>query len=163
MNEPDPSACQTNTVRTGPLGPSPSIESASAQGEGSRELAELLESLEDLGLIHSDPLPQRDPGRYLAGFGPAPTDYIGAPVPQLSRVAAAVREWASQPSRCRDESSPGTGDHDDRFDEPLPRAAASVLLPPWLAITTTAPQQHSMLARLYRLTRNPRAGRIARA
>ncbi|MFC9872615.1 hypothetical protein [Nocardia salmonicida] len=134
----------------------------SAGSTAACELASALADLESLGLIHSDLLPQRDPGRHLAGFGPAPSGYIGAPAQELSRVAAAVREWATQPSRCRDESSPGIGDHHDKFDEPMPSGAASVLLPPWITITATAPQQHSVLDRLYRLPRTPRASRINR-
>ncbi|GEM34118.1 hypothetical protein NN3_51250 [Nocardia neocaledoniensis NBRC 108232] len=155
MNEPDPSAGQTNTVQTGPLAPPRSIEPASAHGEGGRELAELLESLESLGLIHSDLLPQRDPGGHLAGFGPTPTNYIGAPVTELSQVAAAVREWASQPSRCRDESSPGTADlTDDESFESLSRGVSSASLPPWLPVTSISLQQDSMMGRMYRLARH---------
>ncbi|MBF6367577.1 hypothetical protein IU469_17870 [Nocardia puris] len=163
MNEPDPAVGQTTTVETEPLTPPRSMDPLHARGEGRRELAELLESLESLGLIHSDSLPQRDPGCHLAGFGPVPADYIGAPVTEVSRVAAAVREWAAQPSRCRDESSPGTADF--TADESLEtlRDAASALLPPWLAITPAAPQQDSMMSRMYRLARHARFHRAARA
>ncbi|MGW6726000.1 hypothetical protein ACWF9G_08860 [Nocardia sp. NPDC055029] len=164
MNEPDPAVDLTTTVEIVPLTPSRSIDPLSARDEGSRaELAEMLESLEGLGLIQSDPLPQRDPGCHLAGFGPAPADYTGVPAAELSRVAAAVREWAAQPSRCRDESSPGTADF--TADESLEtlRDAASALLPPWLTITPAAPQQDSMMSRMYRLARHARFHRAARA
>ncbi|MFE6920615.1 hypothetical protein ACFVAV_06175 [Nocardia sp. NPDC057663] len=163
MNEPDPSVGQTTAVETEPPVPSRSIDPLSARTEGRRELAELLESLESLGLIHSVPLPQRDPGCHLAGFGPAPADYIGAPAAELSRVAAAVREWAAQPSRCRDESSPGTADF--TADEPLEalRDAASALVPPWLSVIPAATQQDSMMSRMYRLARHARFQRASRA
>ncbi|MEV6062332.1 hypothetical protein AB0L62_20200 [Nocardia asteroides] len=163
MNEPDPAVGQINAVATEPLAPSRSIDPVRARGEGRRELAELLESLESLGLIHSDPLPQRDPGCHLAGFGPAPADYIGAPAAEMSRVAAAVREWAAQSSRCRDELSPGTADF--TADEPLEtlRDAASALLPPWLTVIPAVPQQDSLLSRMYRLARNASIHRAARA
>ncbi|MBF6399214.1 hypothetical protein IU438_25885 [Nocardia cyriacigeorgica] len=139
---------------------SPARHPEAAAG-GGWELSQVLASLESFGLVHSAPLlPQRNPGRHVAGFGPAPSDYIGAPLTDVTRVTAAVREWASEPSRCRDESSPGTADLTDEPSDPAAHDAASVLLPPWLTVTPTAPHQISMLDRLYRLTRHPRTGRI---
>jgi len=122
---------------------------------GGSDLPQVLASLEHLGLIRSQPLPQRSPGRYVSGFGSAPTVYIGASSTEVARVAAAVREWASQLSRCRDESAPGTGDlTDDESFESLSRGADSASLPPWLAVASIALQQDSMMGRMYRLARH---------